>query len=138
MMDFSLRTSSIRICQTNTNPNSPPKSILMNCSTFDQIPSYGAQTYSNIKKYCFGISKSYRPHVFRPNSYTIIYYDGSDSSGDLFVTINKDYFLPPVQMTEVKRNTTISLSINITEDKYFYLSNSEYYRYSSYISFTRR
>ena len=37
---FSLRTSSISICLTYTNPNSPPKSVLMNCSTFDGIPLY--------------------------------------------------------------------------------------------------
>ena len=50
-----------------------------------------------------------------PYSLNIVYYFllqiYRDSSGDLFVTINKDYFLPPVQMTEVKRNTTISSRI---------------------------
>ena len=123
------------VCLTNTNPNSPPKSVLFNCSAFEQIPLYRAQTYSSIRKYYFRIKESHYPDVFRPNSYTIIYYDGSNPSGQLYVTSNKDYLLPPVQMTKAKRNTTISLSTNITEDKYFYLSNSNYYYYSSYIYF---
>ena len=90
---FSLKTYSISICLTNTNPNSPPKSVLFNCSNFDQIPLYGAQTYSNIKKYCFGISKSHYPYVFRSNNYTVIYYDGSESSGDLYVTADDSNLL---------------------------------------------
>ena len=38
-------------------------------------------------------------------------------------------------MTYVLRNSKISLPINSSEDKYFYVSNSDYYLYSKYLYF---
>ena len=69
------------------------------------------------------------------HQYSIFFYEGSNSSGALYVTSDYNDLVLPIKMTQINRNSRASLPISSSEDKYFYLTNSDYYQYSSYLYF---
>ena len=86
------------------------------------------QSSSGTNKYYYKISSS--------NSYTysIVNYEGSYSSGSLYVTCDyNDFFPPTVNMTQVSINSRTSLPTITSEKKYFCLINSNYSKYSNHI-----
>ena len=120
---FSLNYSDLQYCQTNTNPGSSPDIAISNCN-FDSLPLVYAQTYLSPIKYHYMVySSGYY-------DYTIIYYNGSYSSGILRVTSNNCSSVPDTSTIEVPRNSKISLTTDISYDKFFFLTNSEYSSYS--------
>ena len=78
--NFGLSYNNIQYCLTNTNPNYNPDSALSNCS-FSSIPYYNTQNSSGTTKYYYRI-----PATSSSYSYSIINYEGSSSSGNLYVT----------------------------------------------------
>ena len=76
--NFDLRFYNIKYCYTNTNPNYSPFSVVYSCS-FSDIYSYKHQTSSSSTKYLYKIptNDSY--------IYSIVFYEGENSSGSLFV-----------------------------------------------------
>ena len=77
--NFGLNYNNIKYCFTNTNPYINPDSAISNCS-FDLISYYGTQSSSGAIKYYYNISTtSYY-------TYSIFYYEGNNSSGNLYVT----------------------------------------------------
>ena len=123
---FSLSYSNIKYCLTDTNPDSYPENAVIDCS-FSSVSYYKSQTSSGIKKYYYMLSYS------SSYTYTLIYYSGSNASGNLYVTSDYDDLYQKIIMTSVYRNSRIYLPTLTLEDKYFYLTNSEYSLYSSYI-----
>ena len=124
---FSLNTSDIKYCQTTTYNLYSMKTIALSDCTFNPITYYSNQTSSNPKKYYYKLFSN------RSYYHTIIYYSGSHNYGSLNV-ISKDYdLLLTIKMTKVNRNSHTSLPTNTSDDKYFYLTNRDYYLHSSYI-----
>ena len=121
--NFGLNYSDIKVCFTNTNPRSYPEDAVNDC-IFSPISYYKNVTYSSPQRYYYKFSKSSK------YSYSIVNYNGSYSSGYISVTSNYNDF---IQMTKVYINKEVSLPTYNSYDKYFYLNNSEYSRYSSYI-----
>ena len=124
-LSFSLRTNSIKFCLTNISPNSSPDRAVSGCS-YSALSYYNAKTSSGDDKYYYKISTNSSYH------YTIVQYDGSYPPGKLYV-ICDDIDLAVVKMTQVYRHFREHLPTTISQDKYFYLTNNEYYPYSSYI-----
>ena len=77
--NFDLSYSNIKYCCTNINPFNNPDDAIKGCS-FIPISYYKTQGSSSTKKYYFMIpfSKSF--------NYSIVFYEGSYSSGRLYVT----------------------------------------------------
>ena len=123
---FNLSYDNIKYCHTSNDPISNTDSVVRNCS-FITINYYNNQSSSSRTKYYykFPTTSSY--------NYSIIYYDGSGSSGRLFATIDYNELVKSVKMTQVARNYRTSLIASISYHKYFYLKNSDYYSYSEYI-----
>ena len=127
--NFNLNYNKIKYCFTNTNPYMyHPDSIVSSCS-FNLIYHYSSQSSSGTTKYYYNISI---PTYY---SYSIVYYEGNNSSGYLYVISDYNNFIQTVKMTKVSRNSRTSLPTANSEDKYFYLTNSNYSNYSSYISY---
>ena len=61
------------------------------------------------------------------------FYEGSYSSGSIYITSNSNDLSQIIKMTQVYRNSKTYLPRATSEKKYFYLTNSEYYSYSTYI-----
>ena len=124
--NFLLNYNDIKYCHTNINPSVYPYNAVNDCS-FITLSYYSIQTSSSPTKYYYKIptTSSY--------SYSIVYYEGSYSSGKLYVTSDYKDLVKIVKMTKVLRNSKTSLPVISTVDKYFYLTNSDYYSYSSYI-----
>ena len=123
---YGLSYDNIKYCSTSTNPNSSPESAINGCFFFT-ISYYTIQISSGTTKYYYKISnnKSY--------SYSIVYYEGSYSSGTFYVTSDYKDLAPTIKMTPVSRNSRASLSTSSNYNKYFYLTNSNYYSHSSNI-----
>ena len=115
--NFGLINSKINYCQTSINPGSHPDIVVNNCS-FKLISYHRYQSYSSKGKYCYKIPTS--------NSYTysIVYYEGSHSSGSLYITGDYNDLSKSIKMTQVNRNSKTSLPATNSENKYFYLTNS--------------
>ena len=124
--DFNLSYDNIKYCHTSNVSTSNIDSVVRNCS-FITINYYSNQSSSSSSKYYYKIptTSSY--------NYSIVYYDGSGSSGRLYVTIDYNELVKSVKMTKVARNYRTSLIASTSYHKYFYLINSDYYSYSSYI-----
>ena len=120
--NFGLSDISIKFCLTKTNPSSSPDVAVSGCS-FISIYYYYKQSSSGTIKYYYKIPLSYY-------YYSIIYYQGSYSYGNLYVTTNYNDLVPTIKMTQVSRNSRASLPTTSSEDKYFYLTNNDYYSYS--------
>ena len=125
--NFGLKENKIKYCRTSTNPSSPSQAV-KSC-IFNSIPPYSSKSSSNTTKYYYKIgATSYY-------SYSIFYYEGIYSSGNLYVTTDYNDLVKAVKMIQVNINSRTFLSTSSLEDKYFYLRNSNYYLYSSYIYF---
>ena len=119
--NFGLRYNNIKYCFTNTNPSSYPDIAIEDCS-FSSISYYNTQNSSGTIKYYYKISN------ISSYAYSIVYYEGNNSYGYLYVT--SDYNNLAFIMTEVSRNDRRLLSTINLQDKYFYLINNEYYHNS--------
>ena len=124
--DFGLINSKINYCQTNDNPSSSPYSAVSSCS-FNSISFYSYQSSSNLTKYYYKIPTT------NDFIYSIFFYEGSYSSGSIYITSNSNDLSQIIKMTQVYRNSKTYLPRATSEKKYFYLTNSEYYSYSTYI-----
>ena len=128
--NFGLSYSNVKYCQTNRNPGNNTANALASC-IFNSLSYYSNQSSSYPYKYYYQISirGSY------PFNYTIIYYNGSSSSGNLYVTTDYYDLTIIIKMTQVFRNSETPLSTFTSEDKYFYLTIYDYPHsyYSSYI-----
>ena len=124
---FVLFLNSIRYCSIDINPSSSPD-IPFNGCYFSILSYYSTQISSSTTKYYYKIPLS----IF--NIYVIVYYGGSYSSGSLYVTSNYKNIAPFAIMTQVSRNIRTPLPTTTSCNKYFYLTNSNYYSYSSYIN----
>ena len=124
--NFGLSDIGVKYCLTNTDPISYPNKAVSGCF-FSTIYYYYKQSSSGTTKYCYKIPTTSYYY------YSIVYYQGSYSSGYLYVTSDYNDLAPTVRMTQVSRNSRTSLPTTSSEDKYFYLTNSNYYSYSSYI-----
>ena len=122
---FGLNYYNVRYCGTNTNPNSSPDSAITSCS-FTTIYYYSTQSSSGSTKYYYSISTS------SSYDYTIVYYQGSNSNGNIYVISDYIELAKTIKMTQVSINSRISLETSSSFNKYFYLTNSNYL-YSSYI-----
>ena len=69
------------------------------------------------------------------NIYSIVYYDGRFSTGYLYVTSDYIDLSKTPKMTYVPRDSKTSLPITNSENKYFYITNSDYNKYSNYLYF---
>ena len=86
--DFSLNYNSIKVCKTNTNPGTNEQSAINSCSSnYDYLTYYGSTTTSSKKKYYY---KFYQSSFY---DYSIVYYSGSHSYGDLYVTADDSNLL---------------------------------------------
>ena len=123
---FALTYDNIKYCQTSNDPISDTNSVVRNCS-FVKINYYHNQSYFNKNKYYYKIpaTNSY--------NYSIVYFDGNEPSGKLLGIVDYNELVKSVKMTKVARNYRTSLIANTSYYKYFYLINSDYYSYSSYI-----
>ena len=124
--NFDLNYNNIKYCFTNTNPSDYPDIAVKSCS-FISISYYSSQSSSGTIKYYYKFSNT------SFYTYSIVYYEGKNSSGNLYVTSDYNDFIQTVKMTEVSRNSRTSLPTSIFEDKYFYLTNRIYSNYSNYI-----
>ena len=127
--NFSLDQYSIKYCLTNIDPSSYPNRAVSEC-LFSLKDYYFKEISSGTTKYYCKISTSSSYY------YSIIYYrgkGGSWSDGNLYVTSDYNDLVPTFVMTEVSRNVRRFLTTINLQDKYFYLTNSEYYPYSNYI-----
>ena len=124
--NFGLSYNNIRYCRTNTNPSSNIDNVVYNC-TFSTIYYYSRRSSSIKTKYY------YRIPINSYFTYSIVYYEGSYSSGNLYVTTDYTDLVKNMKMTQVSRSSRASLPTTSSEDKYFYLTNRNYYSNSNYI-----
>ena len=127
-MSFGLSYNNIKYCLTNMDPKISPGDVVSDCS-FSRIYYYAYQSYSSMDKYYYKIpfNLSY--------TYSIVYYEGNYSSGSLYAYTHYYELNQNFKMTEVRRESKTSLTTNISDSNYFFLSNKEYYPHSSYIYF---
>ena len=125
---FDLSYNSIKYCQTSINPSSNPDSAI-NDDYWSKINYYKNKSSSGTTRYY------YKFFVSSSEAYSIVYYDGKNSSGSLYVTSHYDDLSQSVKMTHVSRSSKTSLPTTSSINKYFYVNNSDYYSYSSYIYF---
>ena len=125
-INFDLRYNNIKYCFTDTNPSSYPDIAIKNCS-FISISYYNTQSSSNAIKYYYNISNT------NSYAYSIVYYDGNNSSGNLYATSDYNDLAKTVNIIQVSINSKTSLPTNTLYYKYFSLTNSNYYSYSNYI-----
>ena len=126
--NFDLSYNNIKYCLTSNDPSSNPDSIVNDCS-FTTIYSYDSKSSSDIYKYYYKISTT------SSYTYSIVYYDGSNPSGYLYVTSDINDLAKTAIATYLHRNSKISLPIASSIDKYFYVSNIDYYFYSNFLYF---
>ena len=123
--NFGLSYDSIKYFRTNTYPTSYTDSSI-NSISFSSISYYKRIYSSSTYKYYYEIPTTYY-------SYTIVYYQGSYSSGILYVKSDYKDLSQTIKMTQAYRRSKISLPITSSIDKYFYVTNSDYYPYSNYL-----
>ena len=126
--NFGLSYNNIKYCFTDIDPRSDQDNVIKSCS-FSTISYLNTQNSSNITKYYYKISAT------TSYTYLVVYYEGNYSSGNLYVTSDFNEFFPTIKMTQVNRNSRTSLPTSSSNNKYFYLTNSIYSNYSSYIYF---
>ena len=97
----------------------------MSGCSFSYLYYYSSKSSYGTVKYFYKISNNIS------YSYTIVNYDGSSVTGSLYVT--SDYNDLSIKMIQVFINYRTSLPTSSSERNYFYLENSDYYKYSSYI-----
>ena len=124
---FGLKYNNLKYCDTKTDPAVNPDAT-KSCS-FRTISYYSSKRSSSTNKYYYQILAN------STHQYSIFFYEGSNSSGALYVTSDYNDLVLPIKMTQINRNSRASLPISSSEDKYFYLTNSDYYQYSSYLYF---
>ena len=80
--NFGLNYSNVKYCQTNTDPDSYPEGAASGCdfNDFNTLEYYNTEHYSNSGKFY------YKYYVNSSYSYSVISYNGSYSSGNLYVT----------------------------------------------------
>ena len=125
--NFSLNYDNIKYCYTNTDPYYNPDSVVSSC--------YFNYVYYYSRKGTYGAYKFYYKIYYSPNAYTIVNYDGSYSSGFLYVTCDYNDLAETLKITHAYRNYRTPLPITSSLDKYFYVENSDYYPYSNYLYF---
>ena len=118
--------SGVKYCLTNTDPISYPNKAVSGCF-FSTIYYYYKQSSSGIIKYYYKISTSSSYY------YCIVNYQGGYSLGKLYVTSDYNDLVPIIKKTRVSRNSRTTLPTTSQEDKYFYLTNSDYSNYSKFI-----
>ena len=123
---FGLNNDKIKFCRTNTNPSSNPDTVIRSCS-FSSIDNYNSPSSSGTNKYYYKISTT------SSYTYSIVNYDGKNPAGYLFVTSDYVDLSKSTKMTQVSRNSKTPLPTSTSFNKYFYLTNSNYYSYSNYI-----
>ena len=124
--NFGLNCKSIKYCFTDINPyDIYSQSAIAHCS-FTTISTYSYQSTSNSTKYYYKI------YINSKYYYSIIYYEGRYSSGSLYAYSDYNKLNNNIKIIQVSRNLTTSLPTT-SEDKYFYLTNKDYNRYSKYI-----
>ena len=79
--NFSLNYNNIKYCFTNTNPSDYPDITVKSCS-FISISYYSSQSSSDTIKYYYKFSNT------SFYTYSIVYYEGKNSFGNLYVTID--------------------------------------------------
>ena len=119
-------SDTIEYCSTNTDPYSYPKKAISDCF-FSTIYYYYKTRSSGTIKYYYKISAT------SSNYYSLFRYEAGYPYGNLYVTSDYNDFIPTIKVTRVPRNSRTSLPTTISEDKYFYLINNDYFNYSSYI-----
>ena len=124
--NFDLSYNNIKYCYTSNDPNSNPDSVVNECS-FSTIYSYNSKSSSDIYKYYYKIP------IKSSYTYSIVYYDGSNPSGYLYVTSYYNDLAKNAIATYIPRNSKTSLIIASSIDKYFYVLNIDYYIYSNYL-----
>ena len=94
---FGLKYNNIKYCFTGADPSFNRDSVVNNCS-FTTINYYSSQITSDINKYYYKIptTSSY--------NYSIVYYDGSNSGGRFYVTVDYNELAKSNKMTQVSRN----------------------------------
>ena len=123
--NFGLKYNNIKYCLTNKDPSSNPSNVVSGCS-FSKISYYKSRSSSGTNKYYYMIS------ISSSSGYSIVSYEGS-SSGNLYVTSDYNNLFKNVNITQVYRNSKTSLPTISSDDKYFCLTNKDYYSYSNYI-----
>ena len=122
--NFGLNYKDIKCCLTNTDPGYNPAYVVDHC-WFAPINNYTYQSSSSFDKYFYKIP------ITDSYTYTIVYYDGNNPSGALYVHTDYNDLAKTNKITQVKRNSKTSLTTNSSYNKYFYLLFSDYYSYSS-------
>ena len=124
--NFGLRYNNIKYCSTNTNPSIYADNAIKDCS-FSSLSYYNTQSSSGTTKYYYKIS------ITSSYTYSIVNYEGNNSYGYLYVTTDYNNLVPTKKMTKININSRTSLPTISSEDKYFYLTNSNYSNYSNNI-----
>ena len=125
-INYALNDMGVKYCPTNTDPGSYPNKAANNCF-FNTLYYYYKQSSPGTIKYYFKISTS------NSNYYTIVNYPGGYSLGKLYVTTDYNDLVPTIIMTQVSRNLRTFLPTISSIDKYFYLTNNNYYSNNSSI-----
>ena len=117
--NFGLNYNNIKYCYTKDMPDWNSEYVVKKCS-FNTISYYSYQSSSSSIKYYYKISAN------SSFTYSIIFYEGKNSSGSLYViTDYKDLNLN-VNITKVSKNSRTPLPISSSYHKYFYLNNWDY------------
>ena len=124
--DFGFKYNSIKYCETSINPDSSPDSAVDTCS-FSPISYYSYHSAGSSTVYYYKIP------MINSNAYSIVYYEGKYSSGNLNVELNYTDSAQYIKIFQVPRNSRLSLPTSTSENNFFYLKNSDYYSYSEYI-----
>ena len=126
--NFDLSYDNIKYCLIKSNPSSNPENAVSSCS-FNPISYYSSKILPAATKYYYKFSTN------SAYDYSIIYYEGSKVSGSLYVISDYNDLTLSIKITQVPRNSKISLPTDSSYHKYFYLTNSDYYAYSNYMYF---
>ena len=123
---FNLSYNYIEYCFTSTNPNSNPDTAVNDCY-FTSINYYSNESSYGTYKYYYKIpiNSSY--------TYSIVYYEGYNFFGNLDVTCGYNDLAGI--MAFIPRNLKTSLSTKSSVEKYFFIRNSDYSKYSNYLNF---
>ena len=121
---FGLSYNNVKCCLRAYNPSSNPDNAVNYC-TSPLINYYSIQSSSGTTKYFYKIPVSMSVY-----EYSIVYYEGNYSFGSLYVIYDYND-LSSIITTQVLINSRISLPTNSSLDKYFYITNKDFSKYSS-------
>ena len=121
---FGLSYNNVKCCLRAYNPSSNPDNAVNYC-TSPLINYYSIQSSSGTTKYFYKI-----PVAMSVYEYSIVYYEGNYSFGSLYVIYDYND-LSSIITTQVLINSRISLPTNSSLDKYFYITNKDFSKYSS-------